>query len=415
MAIFRPFKAIRPIKGKAESVSSLPYDVMNRQEAKEMAKGNSESFLHIVRSEIDLDDSISQYDEKVYKKAKLNLDEFIKKGILLKDSQECFYIYRLIRNGKSQTGLVGCASVDDYQNDVIKKHELTRPAKEEDRINNFYYCDANTEPIFLARRKNIRATQLMNNWIDNNDSIYDFTSEDDVRHIVWVVDDKDIITELVNIYSEIEYLYIADGHHRTASSIKVAIKKRNEKGSYTTDEEFNFFLSVVFEDDDLEILDYNRVVKDLNGLNINQFLDKVSVDFEVREYVEEGAYRPAKKHEFGMFLDSKWYVLTAKKGCYETGGVIGSLDAQILQEKLLNPILGIDDPRTNERIEFIGGIRGLKELEKRVSEDMQVAFSMYPTSMEDLFEVADTNLTMPPKSTWFEPKLRSGLFIHDFS
>ena len=415
MAVVRPFKGIRPKEELVEKVASLPYDVMNREEAKEMAEGNEHSFLHVVRSEIDMDDSLSQYDKSVYEKARENLDNMIKDGILVQDDKPKYYIYRQIMFGRVQTGLVGCTSIDDYMNDVIKKHEFTRPAKEEDRINNFDYCDANTAPIFLTYRKEDEINNIVNDWIKFNKPVYDFTSDDDITHIVWVIEDMEKIERISKIFAGIDYLYIADGHHRSASSVKVGLKRREEYPNYTGEEEFNYFMSVIFPDEDLFIMDYNRVVKDLNGNNEEEFLSKVSEKFDVEEYKGEGQYRPGKKHEFGMFLDNKWYKLTAKDGSFDKEHPVNSLDAAILQNNLLNPILGIENPRTDERIDFIGGIRGLKELERRVSKDMKIAFSMYPTTIEDLINVADAGEVMPPKSTWFEPKLRSGLFVHRLS
>ncbi|MTI68843.1 MAG: DUF1015 domain-containing protein [Firmicutes bacterium] len=415
MSVVRPFKAIRPKKELVEDVASLPYDVMNREEAKKMAEGNKKSFLHVVRAEIDIDDSISQYDEVVYNKARNNLDEFIKEGTLVKEDKPKLYIYRQIMDGRVQTGLVGCTSIDDYMNDIIKKHEFTRPAKEQDRINNFDYCDANTAPIFLTYRKNDEVNNIIHNWIKFHKPLYNFTSEDGITHIVWDICDDETVNRVSEIFDGIDYLYIADGHHRSASSVKVGLKRRKENPDYTGEEEFNYFLSVIFPDEDLFIMDYNRVVEDLNGNSETEFMNKVKEKFEVKEYDGEGQYRPEAKHKFGMFLDNKWYELTSKEGTFDKEDPVNSLDAAILQNNLLDPILGIENPRTNDRIDFVGGIRGLKELEKRVNDGMKVAFSMYPTAIEDLIKVADAGKVMPPKSTWFEPKLRSGLFVHRLS
>lgn len=415
MAVLKPFKGIRPKKELVDKVSSLPYDVMNRAEAKKMAEGNEYSFLHIIRPEIDVDDSVSQYDERVYEMAGKNLDEMIDKEILVQDDKPQFYIYRQIMNGRVQTGIVGCTSIDDYMNDVIKKHEYTRPEKEVDRINNFDYCDANTAPVFLTYRKNDEINKIINDWIKFHMPIYNFTSEDDITHIVWIIDDGEVIEGINKIFKGIDYLYIADGHHRSASAVKVGLKRREENPKYTGNEEFNFFLSVVFPDEDLFIMDYNRVIKDLNGLTEEEFLTKVMEKFEVEAYNEDGQYRPKEKHTFGMYLDGKWYRLTAKKGTYNENDPIDRLDVSILQNNLLQPVLGIENPRTDKRIDFVGGIRGLDELERRVSQDMKVAFSMYPTTMDDLLSIADAGKVMPPKSTWFEPKLRSGLFVHRLS
>lgn len=415
MAVVRPFKGIRPKKELVDKVACLPYDVMNREEAKEMAEGNDYSFLHVVRSEIDIDDSINQYDKVVYEKARENLDNMIKDEILIQDEQPTYYIYRQLMNGRVQTGLVACTSIDDYMNDIIKKHEFTRPAKEQDRINNFDYCDANTAPIFLTYRKNDELNKIINDWIKFNMPIYNFVSDDAITHIAWVINDQKIVDRIGQIFEGIDYLYIADGHHRSASSAKVGLKRREENPNYTGEEEFNFFMSVIFPDEDLFIMDYNRVVKDLNGNSTEEFISKVKEKFKVEEYTGKYQYRPQEKHQFGMFLDNKWYKLTAIEGTYDKEDPVNILDAAILQNNLFNPILGIENPRTDERIDFVGGIRGLKELEKRVANDMKIAFSMYPTTIEDLMGVADANMVMPPKSTWFEPKLRSGMFIHKLS
>ncbi|MBS4537232.1 DUF1015 domain-containing protein [Clostridium sp. D2Q-11] len=415
MAIFKPFNGVRPKIELVDKVASLPYDVMNREEAKEMAEGNEYSFLHVVRSEIDIDDSVSQYDEKVYQKARENLDNMISEGILVQDEQSKFYIYRQIMDGRVQTGLVGCTAIDEYLNNTIKKHEFTRPAKEQDRINNFDHCDANTAPIFLTYRKNDKVNNIINDWIKFHKPLYNFTSEDGITHIVWDINEEEKVNEISGLFNNTDYLYIADGHHRSASSVKVGLKRREENPNYTGEEEFNFFMSVIFPDEDLFIMDYNRVVEDLNGNSADEFINKIEEKFLIEEYKGEGQYRPDSKHKFGMYLEDKWYVLEAKEGTFDKNDPVNSLDAAILQNNLLNPILGIDNPRTNERIDFIGGIRGLGELERRVNKDMKIAFSMYPTTIEDLMGVADAGEVMPPKSTWFEPKLRSGLFVHKLS
>ncbi len=412
MAIVRPFKGVRPKEDLVEKVASLPYDVMNREEAAAMAEGNPHSFLHVVRSEMDVPAEMSQYDEEVYKTARKNLDQLQADGILVQDEAPKYYIYRQLMNGRVQTGLVGCTSIDEYMNETIKKHEFTRPQKEQDRINNFDYCDANTAPIFLTYRKNDEINTIVNDWIKFHMPVYNFVSEDEITHIVWSIDDVAIIERIQGLFNTIDYLYIADGHHRSASSVKVGMKRREEFPNYTGDEEFNFFMSVIFPDEDLFIMDYNRVVMDLNGNTSEEFMAKVSEKFDVVEAEGTEPYRPMAKKTFGMFLDSKWFVLTAKAGNWNEEDPVGRLDASILQDNLLAPILGIDNPRTNNRIDFVGGIRGLKELEERCAKDMVVAFSMYPTTMEDLIGVADAGEVMPPKSTWFEPKLRSGLFTH---
>jgi len=415
MAKVKPFKGIRPKEDIVEKVASLPYDVMNREEAKEMAEGNDKSFLHVIRSEIDLADSVDAHDKVVYETARKNLDKFVEEGTLKQDGKEKYYIYRQLMFGRVQTGLVACTSIDDYENDIIKKHEFTRPEKEQDRINNFDYCDANTAPIFLSYRKNDNLNTLINDWIKFNKPVYNFTSEDDVTHIIWVVDKDEVIENISEIFKDVDYLYIADGHHRTASSYKVGLKRRKENPNYTGEEEFNYFMSVIFPDEDLFIMDYNRVVQDLNGHGEEDFFEMIKEKFEVEKCEGDDPFRPLKKHTFGMYLENNWYKLTAKEGTFESDDPVKSLDASILQDNLLRPILGVEDPRTSEKIDFVGGIRGLKELEKRVSNGMKVAFSMYPVTIEDLMSVADSGNVMPPKSTWFEPKLRSGLFVHKLS
>lgn len=412
MAVVRPFKGIIPKQELAAKVASLPYDVMNREEAKEMAKGNPYSFLHIGRSEIDLPDSVGVYEEIVYKTARENLDRFISDGILQTEENAIFYIYRQIMNGRVQTGIVGCNSIDDYMDDTIKKHEFTRPAKEVDRINNFDYCDANTEPIFLTYRKNDEINQIVNDWIKFHMPLYNFTTEDEITHIFWKLDDLKLVERIAEIFDGIDYLYIADGHHRSASSVKVGLKRREENPSYDGTEEFNFFMSVIFPDEDLFIMDYNRVVKDLNGYSKDDYLKVISEKFDVEKMGTQEPFKPMQRATFGMFLDGEWYKISAHKGTYDENDPVDRLDVSILQKNLLDPVLGIKDPRTDERIDFVGGIRGLKELERRVAEGWTVAFSMYPTTMDDLIDIANAGEVMPPKSTWFEPKLRSGLFVH---
>lgn len=412
MAVVRPFKAIRPKQDLANNVISLPYDVMNRHEAKAMAENNPYSFLRICRSEIDLPDETDPYCKAVYDKAKTNIDGFLEKGILFQDETPCFYIYKQIMDGRSQTGIVACTSIDDYKNNIIKKHEFTREEKEMDRINHFDVCDTNTEPIFLTYRNNAIIENTVSLWMDSHEPEYDITTLDGINHILWVVNDKETIKILSDTFSSIDALYIADGHHRSASSYKVGMKRREENPDYTGEEEFNFFLSVIFPDKDLKIFDYNRVVKDLNGLTDEAFLQAVSENFNVEKYHESSPYRPSVPHTFGMFLNNQWYELTAKDAIIDDTDLIKRLDVSILQDYLLNPILGIKDPRKDERIDFVGGIRGLKELEKRATSDMKVAFSLYPVDIASLLAVSDNDMIMPPKSTWFEPKLGSGLFMH---
>ncbi|OAA88398.1 DUF1015 domain-containing protein [Clostridium ljungdahlii] len=414
MATLKAFKAIRPREDAACKIAALPYDVMNSEEAREMAKDNAYSFLHIDKAEIDLDRNIDPYDKKVYEKANENLQNMINNNLLIKDNKRNLYIYRLIRNGKAQTGIVGCTSIDDYIDNKIKKHEFTRKDKEQDRINHVDTCDANTGPIFLTYRHNEKINNIVDKWTNEKKPVYDFIAEDGVTNTVWVIDDDKVIDTICQLFNNIDSLYIADGHHRTASAVKVGIKRRKENPGYKGDEEFNFFLSVLFPDSELSIMDYNRVVKDLNGLTRDEYMNKISEKFNVQEYEGKDPYRPSKKRTYGMYLDGKWYEIEAKEGTYDPCDVVEKLDASVLQNNLLNPILGIDDPRTNPRIDFVGGIRGLNELEKRVDKEGEgVAFSMYPTTLDDLMGIADAGKVMPPKSTWFEPKLRSGLFIHE--
>lgn len=412
MALYRAFQAFRPEKSKQALIPALPYDVMNSDEAKEMVKGNPYSFLHIDKAEIDLPKGTDIYSDEVYRKAKENLENLERTGALIQDKKPCFYIYRQIMNGRSQTGIVGCASIDDYMNNVIKKHEHTLAKKEKDRIRHVDTCNANTGPIFLTYRKNDIISNTVNDWVSAHESVYDFVA-DGVNQTVWVIDDEDIINTISTEFAKIDALYIADGHHRCASAVKVGQKRREEKPDYTGDEEFNFFLSVAFPDDELEIMDYNRVVKDLNGMSREEFLNSLSHSFEVEKV--ETQYKPTKRHTFGMLIENDWYKLSAKEQIIDESDPVKRLDVSILQDNLLSPILDIDDPKTNDRIDFIGGIRGLGELERRCKEDMNLAFAMYPTSIGDLMSIADANIIMPPKSTWFEPKLLSGIFIHHLS
>jgi uncharacterized protein (DUF1015 family) len=411
MAVIRPFKAIRPVKKLADKIAALPYDVMDSDEAREMVKSNSYSFLHVDKAEVDLPQDINIYDDKVYEKAKSNLDKMIEDGLYIEDEKPYLYIYRQIMNERSQVGLVGCASIDDYTKNIIKKHELTREDKEIDRINHVYKCEAHTGPIFLTYRENKEISSIINEWM-KKDPVYDFISEDKVGHTVWVIDDENTVTQINELFKSVECLYIADGHHRSASAVKVGHIKREENENYTGEEEFNYFLSISYPDSELEVLDYNRTVKDLNGISKEEFLNKVSEKFTVTKSDER--VRPKEKHTFGMYLEKQWYLLEAKEGIFNPQDPVDQLDVSILQNNLLWPILGIDDPRKSKRIEFIGGVRGLKELERRANTDMKVSFSMYPTTTEDIMDIADGGKIMPPKSTWFEPKPRSGLFIHKF-
>ncbi len=411
MAIVRPFAALRPADGMAEKIAALPYDVYNRKEAKEAVKDAPHSFLRIDRAETTLPDEVDTYDERVYKRAKELLTEQVEKGEYITEDKPCFYLYELVMNGRSQTGVVGCASIDDYCNNVIKKHENTRADKEEDRIRHVDTLSAQTGPIFLAYRDRADLQALIKKGKEEK-SLYDFTAEDGITHRVYRIADEGMQKEIARIFKEMDSLYIADGHHRAASAVKVGLKRRAEHPDYTGDEEFNYFLSVVFPDSELMIMDYNRVVKDLNGLTPEAFRSAIKKCFTVEEKGTEPV-KPEGKGEVGMYLDGKGYLLTVKEE-YRNDDPVKGLDVSLLQDYLLSPILGIGDPKTDKRIDFVGGIRGLKELKKRTECDCRVAFSMYPTSIGELFSVADAGLLMPPKSTWFEPKLRSGLFIHTF-
>ncbi len=410
MAVIRPFECVRPCERVADRVAALPYDVYNRQEACEVVKKEPLSFLKIDRAETQFDASVDTYAPQVYQKAKELLEKAIADGTFITDTDRCYYIYELTMDGRSQTGIVACASIDDYQNNVIKKHENTRADKELDRITHVDTCSAQTGPIFLA----YRANQVIDKEVDRvkqSPSIYNFVSDDGIRHQVWKIADKAAVENIKNAFEKIDSIYIADGHHRAASAVKVGLKRRKNNPDYTGEEEFNYFLSVLFPDEQLMILPYNRVVKDLNGYTKEQFMEKIAQNFDITE--SDGQVMPDNKGTFGMYITGKWYRLTAKKEILSEDPVDG-LDVAILQNNLLEPVLGIHDPKTDSRIDFVGGIRGLDELEKRCNEDCVLAFSMYPTSIKELFDVADAGKLMPPKSTWFEPKLRSGLFIHRF-
>ncbi|MCD7798233.1 MAG: DUF1015 family protein [Akkermansiaceae bacterium] len=411
MATFRPFAALRPPSNLAEQVSCPPYDVMNHDEACRMAEGNASSFLHVCRSDIDTSEE-EIHEPKTYAKARENLERFVQNGTLVRDPSPCYYIYRQIMNGRVQTGIVGCASVDEYLNGTIKRHELTRKEKELDRIMHFDACSAQTEPVFLAFRKHAGIDRTVREWIKFHKPACDFRTEDGVTHIVWPVDDSSAIHALRQGFAELDALYIADGHHRTASSAAVSAKRREKHPNRTGEEEFNYLMAVAFCDEDLFIMDYNRVVRDLGGLTPQSFLERIGRSFRVTDAPAGAPCPPRRKHEFGMYLEGRWYFLEARPGTFPETDPIAGLDCSILQNNLLGPVLGIDDPRTSDRIDFIGGIRGLEELERRCHEGMAAAFSLYPVTMDDLFRVADDNKIMPPKSTWFEPKLRSGLFIH---
>ena len=409
MSDIRPFCAVRPNETFASKIAALPYDVYTRKEAKKEVEKNPLSFLKIDRPETMFPDEMDMYAPKVYQKARKVLEEMIEKGEFIQDETPCYYLYELTRNGHRQTGIVACASIDDYFNGTIKKHENTREEKEQDRIRHVDTLDTQTGPIFLAYRLDAVLKEIIEE-TKRKTPVYDFISEDKITHRVWVIDESEMMERIQQCFVKINKIYIADGHHRAASAIKVGCKRRKEHPGYTGEEEFNYFLCTLFAEEELEILDYNRVVKDLNGLSEIEFLEKIKESFEVEE-AEESPYAPKQKKEFGMYLGKKWYKLQIKKE-QVSDDVVESLDVSILQNKLLKPILGIKEPGKDNRIIFVGGIRGLKELEHCVENGFQVAFSMYPTSMQELFSVADVGRLMPPKSTWFEPKLRSGLFLH---
>ncbi len=412
MATIKPFKAIRPVDSLVNKVAALPYDVMDREEAYKLAKDNPYSFLHIDKAEIDLDEDVHIYDKKVYEKARDNLNKMIEEKVFIQDEKPYFYIYRLNMYGRIQMGLVVCTKIDEYINGTIKKHELTREDKELDRTNHIDYCNANTGPIFLTYRGQVTITKLIETWTLQHNPKYAFKSEDKISHKVWIIDDETIINKLINLFMNVPNLYIADGHHRNAAAAAVGLKRRELNPNYTGEEEFNYYLSVLFPENQLHIMDYNRLVKDLNGLTEEEFIYKLNDKFTVEIFNKE-VDKPNVKHTFFMYLNKKWYFLSAKRQFIHATDEVALLDVSILQSQILEPILGIKDIRTDKRIDFVGGIRGLEELVKRVdSGEMKVAFAMCPTSIEELIRIADLNKIMPPKSTWFEPKLRSGLFIH---
>ncbi|MBC1779343.1 DUF1015 domain-containing protein [Listeria booriae] len=409
MVKIRGFKAIRPSVDVAKDVASLPYDVLNTEEARVLGDANPLSFLHIDKAEIDLAKDVSPYDISVYQKAASNLAEFQNKGWLAKDTKPELYLYQLVMNGRPQTGLVTCTAIDDYVSGAIKKHELTREEKELDRIRHVDVTDANTSPIFLTYRSDATVNKVVDAWISEHDPVYDFKSFHDVTHRIWTVDDADVVNTLTEAFEAIPALYIADGHHRTESAVKVGLRRRAEHPEASADAEFNFFLSVLFPQDQLEILDYNRVVDVPIAAD---FLDQIATKFDV-EKVGKEAYKPATPNTFGMYLDGSWYGLKVKPE-FAGDGVIASLDVSILADQVLTPLFGIEDIRRDDRINFVGGIRGLGELEQLVDAGKYtIAFSMYPPTMDNLLDVADAGEIMPPKSTWFEPKLLSGLFVHD--
>lgn len=414
MAIIKPFKGLRPPKETASTLACLPYDVMNSVEAAEMAKGKPESLLHITKAEIDCAPGTDVHSDEVYTKAVDNLNNFKTEGWLKTDAEAKYYIYAQTMDGRTQYGIVGAAACDDYHNEIIKKHELTRPDKEDDRMILTRYLNANIEPVFFSYRAVPEIDAIVENIVKTETAEYDFVAEDGFGHHLWPVKNADTNKKLEELFStKVPYTYVADGHHRTAAAARIGLEKKAANPNHTGDEAYNFFMAVHFPDNQLKIIDYNRVVKDLNGLSDNELIEKLKEVFEVNEVGTE-AYRPAKLHEFSMYMNGKWYKLNAKEGTYNDNDPIGVLDVTILSDLVLDKILDVKDLRTTTRVEFVGGIRGLGELETRVdSGNMKVAFALYPVSMDQLIHIADTGNIMPPKVTWFEPKLRSGLVIHE--
>ena len=413
MAIIKPFKGLRPPKEIAQNVSSLPYDVMNSEEAAKMAKDKENSLLHITRAEIDLPEGIDIHATEVYNKAVQNFQKFIENKWLIEENKPKYYIYAQTMDGRTQYGIVGAAAAQDYFDGVIKKHELTRPDKEEDRMILTRYLNANIEPVFFSYKAVPEIDNIVEKIVKNNKPEYDFVTEDGFGHHFWIVENDQDNHDLEQLFAEkVPYTYVADGHHRTAAAARIMKEKKAQNANHTGNEAYNYFMAVHFPDNQLKIIDYNRLVKDLNGLSTNEFIQKLLVNFKIAD-VGNHCYRPTKLHEFSMFLDGEWYRLIAKEGTYDDNDPIDQLDVTILSKHILDPILNIKDLRTSKRIEFVGGIRGLEELSKKVNVNkFKVAFALYPVSMKQLINIADTGNIMPPKTTWFEPKLRSGLVIH---
>lgn len=412
MAILKPFKGFRPVAEKAKAVASRPYDVLNSDEAREEVKGNPDSFLYVVKPEIDLPEDIDHYAPEVYQKARENFEKLVDRGAFSQDKTDCLYIYRQEMDGQFQTGIVGCAAVEDYLNDIIKKHELTRPDKEEDRKNHVRVANMNAEPVFFAYPAVAEIDAIVEE-VKQGTPVYDFVADEGFGHTFWVLEDPVKIARIVELFAKkVPATYVADGHHRTAAAALVGAERKAENPNHRGDEEYNFFLAVHFPDNQLRIIDYNRVVKDLNGLSSEAFLAQLEKSFTVEAKGTE-TYKPDQLHNFSMYLDGQWYSLTAKAGTYDDNDPIGVLDVTILSDQVLAPLLNITDLRRDKRIDFVGGIRGLGELKRRVdSGEMRVAFALYAVSMQQLIDIADTGNIMPPKTTWFEPKLRSGLVVH---
>jgi len=413
MAILKPFKGLRPPVELAAKVASRPYDVLNSEEARIEAQGNPYTLLHIIKPEIDFPSGTDEHTEPVYNKAVENLNLWREKGWLVKDVKESLYIYAQTMEGRTQYGIVGCASVDDYLNGVIRKHELTRSDKEEDRMKHVRITNANMEPVFFAYPAVKELDDIVAGIVKNQSPMYDFVSEDGFGHHFWLVNEAQTVAKIVKLFAQIPATYVADGHHRTAAAALVGKEKRANNPNHTGDEEYNYFLAVHFPDNQLNIIDYNRTVKDLNGLSASELIGKIGEDFEIQK-MGVGIYKPDQLHTFSMYLEGEWYKLITKQGRYNDNDPIGVLDVTILSSLILDKILGIKDLRTDKRVDFIGGIRGLGELKSRVDNgDMKVAFALYPVSMKQLIDIADSGNIMPPKTTWFEPKLRSGLVVHE--
>lgn len=412
MSVLVPFKAYRPLKDKVKEIASRPYDVLNAKEAREICKDNPNSFYRVIKPELEFADDADHYTPEVYKKGKDNFDKLVDGGLMVQDGTENYYAYQIIMNGHKQTGLVGCCSIDDYFNNVIKKHELTRPDKEEDRKNHVRYSKLNYEPVFFAYPHVNSIDELVED-VKQGDPVYDITTSDDIQHTLWVINDANKVLAIKDLFeAQVPSIYVADGHHRTAAGALVGEEFRNEAGGNKDDGgRYNYFMAVLFPDNQLKIIDYNRVAKDLNGMDEATFVAKVSEKFDVEE--TSGQYKPKHLHHFGMYINKKWYKLIAKEGTYNDNDPVGVLDVTILSKQVLEPLLNIVNLRTDKRIDFVGGIRGLGELEKRVnSGEMEIAFALNPVSMKQLMDISDNDMIMPPKVTWFEPKLRSGLFVH---
>ena len=412
MSILVPFKAFRPIEDKVKEIASRPYDVLNAQEAREICKDNPNSFYRVIKPELEFADDADVYAPEVYKKGKENFDQLVDKGLMIQDESENFYAYKIVMNGHEQTGLVGCCSIDDYFNNVIKKHELTRPDKEEDRKNHVRYSKLNYEPVFFAYPHVNSIDELVAD-VKNDVPIYDITTDDGLQHTLWVIKAADKVAAIKELFEkQVPSIYVADGHHRTAAGALVGEEFRKEaNGNKNDGGRYNYFMAVLFPDNQLKIIDYNRVAKDLNGMDEATFVAKVAEKFDIEK--TDGQYKPSALHHFGMYLDNQWYKLVAKEGTYNDNDPVEVLDVTILSKQVLEPLLNIVDLRTDKRIDFVGGIRGLGELEKRVnSGEMKVAFALNAVSMQQLMDISDNDMIMPPKVTWFEPKLRSGLFVH---